>query len=72
MLDMLFSLTLLGFGVFMHEMKVLDFIIKFFQAIKYSIILTAYIRVEACTHFHLMEIKIYFFKISFANVFWLI
>lgn len=40
---MLFSLPLLGLSIFIYKVKVLEFIIKFFPTIKYSIILSAYV-----------------------------
>lgn len=41
MLDMLFRLPLLGFGSFVYKMKVLDYVIKSFPSIKYSVLLSA-------------------------------
>lgn len=38
MLDLLFSLPLLGLGIFTYKIKVLTFIIKSFPTIKYSVI----------------------------------
>lgn len=42
MLDMLFRLFLLGFGIFVYKMKVLDYVIKFFLSIKYFVFLFVY------------------------------
>lgn len=44
MLDMLFNLPLQG--TFIYKMRVLDFIIKPFLDIKYSMTLSAYVCVE--------------------------